>query len=330
MRTVWFHREYTRFQGGHLKHSHYFAHVGCLPGFVPRIAFTGEPATETLHRERLELWPPGDAGTASDWAPQADDVLFVAGVDWRFLAAGGFDALPNPRINLIQHVRHAHEGTELYGYLANRAVRICVSREVADAIDATGRVNGPVLTIPNGVEALAVSASRRAPGSERRPVTIAGYKMPDLARSLGRRLAAMDIEHELLTEFVPRERFLGWLAGSRVAVCLPRAEEGFYLPALEAMAAGCLVVTLDCIGNRSFCTHDGNCLIAAATTESLAAAVQRALDLDADHDRRLLSQAAATAREYSLQAERDRFHAVLRDIDRIWNSGCGGDASSRR
>ena len=138
MRTVWFHREYKRLQGGHLKHSHYFSHVGCLPGFVPRITFTGEPATETLARERLKLWPPGDAGAAADWEPRPEDLLFVAGVDWRYLTTGGFDALANPRINLIQHVRHAHAGTELYGYLANRAVRICVSQEVADAITATG------------------------------------------------------------------------------------------------------------------------------------------------------------------------------------------------
>ena len=321
MRRVWFHREYTRFQGGHLKHSHYFAHVGHMPGFVPRITFTGEPATEALAGERLELWPPGDAGAAADWAPRPDDLLFVAGVDWRYLAAGGFDALPNPRINLIQHVRHAHEGTELYSYLANRAVRICVSQEVADAITLTGRVNGPVLTIPNGVDTLSVKTSAGVPGSERRPVVIVGYKAPDLARSLARQLAVMGIEHVLLTEFLARKKFLEFLAGSRIAVCLPRSEEGFYLPALEAMAAGCLVVTLDCIGNRSFCVHDGNCLIADPTAESLATAVQRALSLDAKQERQLRLQGAATASEYSLEAERRRFHAVLRDIDNLWASG---------
>lgn len=320
MRTVWFHRNYTRFQGGHLKHSHYFSHVGCMPGFVPRITFSGEPATETLDRERLELWPPGDAGTAANWAPRPDDLLFVAGVDWRYLAAGGFDAVPNPRVNLIQHVRHAHKGTELYGYLANRAVRICVSQEVADAIAATGRVNGPVLTIPNGIEAFSVQTTADAAGSESRPVVIAGYKEPGLAKSLADRLVAMDVEHTLLTEFLAREKFLELLAGSRVAVCLPRSEEGFYLPALEAMAAGCLVVTLDCIGNRSFCTHEGNCLIADPTAESLAVAVQRALGLGADEGQHLRSGGAATVSEYSLVAERKRFHAVLRDIDRLWAS----------
>ena len=121
MRRVWFHREYTRFQGGHLKHSHYFAHVGHMPGFVPRITFTGEPATETLARERLELWTPGDAGTAADWAPRPDDLLFVAGVDWRY---------PRRRLDACQTREQSdpacsafHEGTTVR-HLANQRTHL--------------------------------------------------------------------------------------------------------------------------------------------------------------------------------------------------------------
>ena len=318
MRTVWFHREYTRFWGGHLKHSHYFGHVARMPGFRPRVTFTGEPATEALARERLELWPPG---AAARWAPRHDDVLFLAGVDWRYLSLGGFDALPNPRINLIQHVRHAHEGTELYGYLANKAVRICVSQEVADAISATGRVSGPVLAIPNGIEALTAGSLDGASESERRPVVIAGYKEPTLARELTRCLEGRRVAHLALTDFRERAEFLGALASSRVAVCLPRAEEGFYLPALEAMALGCVVVTLDCIGNRGFCRHGENCLIAEPGVESLASATEMALQLTAEVRKELLRRAAATVREHRLETERKRFHTVLADIDRIWVSG---------
>ena len=64
--------------------------------------------------------------------------------------------------------------------------------------------------------------------------------------------------------FAPRITFSG-----EPSNCLPRAEEGFYLPALEAMASGCLVVTLDCIGNRGFRRHDDNCLVAESSPESL-------------------------------------------------------------
>ena len=318
MRTVWFHREYARLRGGHLKHSHYFGHVAGMPGFAPRITFTGEPASAALARERVELWPPGEAGVAARWQPQADDLFFVAGVDWRYVAAGGFDSLPNPVINLVQGLRHAYEGTELYRYLGHKAVRICVSPEVADAICATGRVNGPVLAIPNGIDtAPAAWTSDRG----RRQVLIAGYKNPGLAQELAHRLTAANIEPVTLTKFRDRKEYFSLLAGSRVAVCLPIAEEGFYLPALEAMALGCVVVTLDCVGNRSFCRHESNCLVAEPSAQSLAAATERALELPEGEREHLLRQARATATEHSMEVERGRFHAVLADIDQLWQAG---------
>ena len=40
--------------------------------------------------------------------------------------------------------------------------------------------------------------------------------------------------------------------------------EGFCLPLLEAMAAGTPVVSTDAHGNRDFCRHEENCLIADA------------------------------------------------------------------
>lgn len=35
------------------------------------------------------------------------------------------------------------------------------------------------------------------------------------------------------------------------------------MPVLEAMASGVPVVTTDCLGVRTFCSHGDNCLIAA-------------------------------------------------------------------
>ena len=321
-RTVWFYRDYVRLTGGHVKHAHYFEHVRRMPGFAPRITFSGAPANASLARERRRLWPPGDGALAERWEPEGRDVHFLAGVDWRYLNESGLVALPNPRINFVQHVRHAHEGTELYRYLAEPAIRICVSEEVADAISATGRTRGPILTIPNGIELTPFEpAEESSPaGFEARPsaITIVGYKRPDLARGLSARLDAEGVEHRLITGFIDRDEFLDRLAGSRVAVCLPRAEEGFYLPALEGMALGCLVVTLDCVGNRGFCHHDRNCLVAEPDPDSLCAAVKRALAMPALERGQVHRRARDTAGRHSLDAERARFHEVLGDVDGLW------------
>ena len=150
---------------------------------------------------------------------------------------------------------------------------------------------------------------------------VVGTKEPALARAVAEGLTAAKIEHLTLSTFRARQEFLDLLAGSLVAVCLPRAEEGFYLPALEAMGLGCLVVTLDCVGNRGFCRHEENCLIAERTAESIIAAAARALRLPAEQSERLLGRAAVTAREHTLDVERTRFHALLAEIDRTWASG---------
>ena len=316
MRTVWFHRgEYKRLYGGHLKHSHYVRHTADLADFVPKITFTGKAGNDALERERLALWPPGEFGHAGHWDPQPGDILFLAGLDWRYLSDDRFDGLSCPRINLVQGVRHAEADTELYEYLALKAVRICVSQEVADAICATGRVNGPVIAIPNGIETLSIT-----PTSKRLPVTISGYKDPELAKALANRLSDKGIENRCLADFIPRESFLGLLSQSRVAVCLPRAEEGFYMPALEAMGFGCMVVTVDCVGNRGFCLDGRNCFIADRNLDALAEATLRALNTGTVTRWRMRRKATATARRRSLSKERKRFHAVLDDIDRLWAS----------
>ena len=320
-RTVWFHRQYERFQGGHVKHANYFEHVARLPGFERRIAFTEVAGDAALQRQREELWPASNEERVADWQPRERDLLFVAGTDWRYLAARGLEDGPNPRLNLIQHVRHAHEGTELHGYLANRAVRICVSAEVAEAITATERVNGPVFTIPNGTDCTPVEPAEMREdtfGARAEPITIIGYKCPGLANSLSQRLEKSGVAHRLLVDFLDRETFLGLLRRTRVAVCLPREEEGFYLPALEAMAAGCTLVTLDCIGNRGFCRHDDNCLVAPPEAEALVDVVGTAATLPSSDRERLQASAVATVRAHSLDAERQRFLDILRDIDHLW------------
>ena len=143
-RVVWFHRGHAALTGGQVKHSHYFEHVLRMPGFSRRMTFSKEPSSEARARERRQLWPAGDDAMAERWEPAGRDVLFLEGMDWPYLAENGLMALANPRINLIQGVRHARaqEQPVLYHYLAERAVRICVSQEVADAISATGRPRG--------------------------------------------------------------------------------------------------------------------------------------------------------------------------------------------
>ncbi|MYE12961.1 MAG: glycosyltransferase [Gammaproteobacteria bacterium] len=321
-RTIWFHRAFKAVTGGEVKHSHYFAHAGHLAGFSTRIAFTGGPLNEALAAERRRLWPVGNVEGAAGWTPAQEDMLFLAGTDWRYLSARGLGGTDHPRLNLVQHVRHADPDTELWSYLPRRAIRICVSPEVADAITRTGRPQGPVIAIPNATE-LPPWDWERAGGcgawkDRQRPVAVVGYKDPELAASLSERLRRDGVEHEVLARVRARGSFLSQLAETRVAVCLPDPTEGFYLPALEAMASGCVVVTVDAVGNRGFCRDGENCIVAERDPESLARAVGHAFWLRQDARGRFLASAADTVAAHALHVERSRFHAVLRDVDGLW------------
>ncbi|MCZ0942270.1 MAG: glycosyltransferase [Gammaproteobacteria bacterium] len=318
--TVWFHRRFLRLTGGHLKHAHYFDHVRRLPGYAARISFTAEPGA-SLHPDQRRLWPPRKGAYAERWRPSRPDILFLAGLDWRYLIDNGLDALPNPRINLVQGF-HAHKNAELSSYLKQRAVRICVSEEVAESLRASGQVNGPVFTVANGMRQPPMAALHRFAADllprRRRSVIVVGYKRPDLASALSGRLADAKVPHHLLLDFLPREQFLAALAGAEVAVCLPDAEEGFYLTALEAMACGSVVVTLDCVGNRSFCHNHENCLISPEDPDTLTAATIHALALYPKARKALRGRADETVRQHSLANERQRFHEILSDIHSIW------------
>ena len=181
-RTVFFYRDYDRLYGGHVKHSHYFDHIMRTPGFARKIVFSNKPLNKSLHTERRALWP-GDE--AKRFEPDARDIFFLEGMDWQYLIENGLDSLPNPKINFIQGVRHAHH-PQLFRFLAYKAIRICVSQEVADAISATGRVNGPIITIPNGIDVTPVNQDFAIFMERPYPVTIVGYKRPDLALALSR------------------------------------------------------------------------------------------------------------------------------------------------
>ena len=322
-RTIWFHRAFKAVTGGEIKHSHYFSHARRMADFSARITFTGEPLNEALAGERRRLWPVGSADGAADWTPAEDDVLFLAGTDWRYLTAMGLDGSDHPRIDLVRHPRHAEPDTELWSYLPRPAIRICVSAEVADAIAGTGRPRGPVVAIPDATElppwdwgdAAPCAAWERRP----RPVVVVGYKRPELAASLSERLRRDGVEHDVFTRVLERGSFLARLAETRVAVCLPDPTGGFNLPALEAMACGCVVVTLDAVSDRSFCRDGENCIVAGADAERLARAVGHAFWLSEDVRGGLLARAADTVAAHALHVERSRFHAVLRDVDGLWD-----------
>jgi hypothetical protein len=211
-------------------------------------------------------------------------------------------------VNLIQHVRHGDPSDDRFGFLDRKAFRICVSPEVREAI--AQRANGPSTVIGNGVPLnLFKNGEDKAP----RSVVVCALKNPRLGLRLQAALRAEGLDVALVAQSVPRAEFAARLRRSEVFVGLPNRTEGFYLPALEAMAAGCAVVCADAVGNRGFCIHDRTCLM--PPFDDLAGHVAMVLRLAGDDPlrMRLRLEASAVAGSHSMEAERNGFYRFLKE-----------------
>lgn len=304
MKNLLFHRNWRGFAGGHLKVWEYFNHTKESTLYEPEIYLSPHSL-----RDQANPWIANAENVVNEWKPSEADALFLAGLDWKNVP----ENYDKPVINLVQSLRHALPGDPRRAFLRRRATRICVSRQVAEAIVSTGEVNGPVVTIPNGV-----NLARLPHPAEERDITvlIAGYKEPDFAEGLSDLLHTSGIHALCLTRQLPRSEYLSLVARSRVTVFLPNRllGEGFYLPALEGMALGTLVVCPDCVGNRDFCIHGNNCLMPEYATVALNESCIEALNYDASQISSIQKNSWLMACLYNFEAEAKAYLKILESL----------------
>lgn len=308
MRTVLFFRKYRRFHGGHLKVWHYFNHTRETDGFDARILFdpdshwdSGNPWSEV---SELVVDSPDDVQASA---------YFVAGRDWQRMEAMGLLETDLPIINFIQHTRHADEWSIQSRYLSRKAIRICVSEEVAAAVEGAGS-RGRTIVIPNSIDV----PIREATDDRSLDLLIAGLKQPEMAHQAATALRKKSRTIEVLDDHVTREQFLAKIASARHVLFLPNLDEGFYLPALEGMALGTLVICPDCIGNRGYMS-DCNGMFPSYELPALINAVEEAMSLTDSERSGKLQCARETAARHQPTAEREAFSNVLRNLDQLWS-----------
>ena len=311
LRTVLFFRNYKTFHGGHLKVWNYFNHVLASPLFQPRVWLS---AKKSLDDENP--WRNSRGLVVDSQHPIRPDVYFIGGTDWRRLDRYPIADPSIPIINLIQHVRHADPELRTHAFLPRKAVRICVSDDVADELRATGLISGPLVVIPNAIDL----PDLPVPNGDQPQVDVlvAAGKDPDLGVRVAHRLEQEGRVVDVLAERISRPEFLLRVRAARTTVFLPHETEGFFLPALEGMALGTIVVCPDCIGNRSFCLPGQNAFRPEYTLDSIVRDAEAAVALPPDEARRLRENAFQTAKAHTLAREREAFLDVLHTIDDLW------------
>lgn len=332
MLNVLFRRRYSKLTGGHLKVGDYFHHVKHSPNHSPLIYFSDVIWDED------NPWLNEKEHIVTEWHPEKADILFLDGFDWLMLDEEDRRLPKRPIINLIQHIRHADPKDERYKFLKYKAVRICVSQDVAEALTNTRRLNGPLFTIPNGIDEKIYKQKKR---QERDiDILIVGNKQPVMSRELRGRLCFgrffskrlvllyslvlyfgryFNKRIELLYNSLPRQEFLRKMGRSKITVFVPNPTEGFFLPALEGMAMETLVICPDCVGNRSFCLDNVNCFRPTYDTKEIVKSIHSALELSHEQKSQMISQAIKTAREHNLRKERKSFLHILNNLSQIWD-----------
>ncbi len=295
-------RNYRRPLGGDLKVFDYANHVAASGLFEPVLYLTAESTAEPP----AALLPPGmpivrEAVSA--------DAYFVAGFNWRILDDAGVRLADKPVVNLIQGLRHGLRSDPRSAFLSRPALRIGVSTAATSAVAAIG-VNGPLVTIRNGIDTAAVERLGDVPKAN--CVFIAAAKRADMGRAIAAHVADAGVDVDLSCELVLREAFLRRMGRCTVAVLLPDPYEGFFLPALEAMVLGCAVVIPPIDGVSDFCANGSTCIAASYEAGALARAAIGIMR-DTELAQRLTRAGRAVATDYSLERERREFHTVLRD-----------------
>ncbi|MFE4469950.1 glycosyltransferase [Leifsonia sp. NPDC056824] len=127
----------------------------------------------------------------------------------------------------------------------------------------------------------------RSLGDDRPRLQLFGYE-PDLL-----------VDERVHYELRPSHRRVNELYNEATVFVLTSIHEGFGLPQLEAMAAGCPVIATDSHGNRDFCEDEVNCLIVPQNDPDALAAAIRRLFGDPELRRRLSEAGLKTAERYT-------------------------------
>ncbi|MEL7222401.1 MAG: hypothetical protein AAGJ93_13850 [Bacteroidota bacterium] len=327
-RNVLFYRTWQAYDGGtnggQLKMKDAFEHFLAAPDFEPLVYF---PPTTVWHDHPGNHWRSYRQQATKKWQIKPQDLLFFSGHDWEVLSPADRKKPPVPIINITQP-RHTRPNDPRQVYLQYPAIRIAKSSMGKQILEDYG-VNGPVYLIPDAIDMDQLPALNTETDID---VLILGLKHPGMAKSIQFRLEATrlfrrktwKIAAHLPPGLPTRADFLNLLNRAKIIVCLPldnqRGAEGFYLPALEAMALEKLVICPYAIGNIDFCIANETCLQPQLNTTALYRAALSALNMPEAERQRIIQAGKAMAQRHDIRTERKTLLALLREVDQIWGN----------
>jgi hypothetical protein len=221
-------------------------------------------------------------------------------------------------IHLVQNTRHGNPlwlGGLATRLLAEPMARIMITREVLEACSPYLTSGSPTRVIPEGHDWPYFSKERS--GGLPRPVKVAYTTWKSAAgveveaalagdpRFVFRSVRGPAAWPELREVYHWCDVFLGF----------PNPQEGFYLPGLEAMAAGALLVCPDVEGNRAYCRWGENCLpVEWGSAPGYLRALERLAGMSVAEVEARRTAGYAVLPKHTLEEERSRFGEFLGEL----------------
>jgi hypothetical protein len=222
-------------------------------------------------------------------------------------------------VHLVQGTRHANPAwNDGYNYrLLHRPMsRIMVTEQVTEATRPHTNTRYPTKTILEGHDCDFFSKGAPSSSETAHPMRVLYTTWKS---DLGDRVSdALRNDDSIIFRAIRSE--MGWpelreeYHRSEVLLCTPGPQEGFYLPGLEAMAAGCAVVSALVGGNESYMV-DGHNMVGAEYNDVQDHALSlQLLAGDVSLRTSLVDEGRATTSAHTLERERRSFSDFLLEL----------------
>ena len=253
----------------------------------------------------------------SDLKPQDNDIIFYSLPLHHKMVEKKYEFHNHNLIHIIQNVRHSNiffEGGYSVELLGLEQTRISITEQVYNAINNWVIDSKNHFFVPHGFD---FDFFKKKP-LKRKSSKVVAYN--SFKGDLGKKIRNAFYKAGGKAKFIEIPKGVSWKKlksiyhQSDIFLATPLAEEGLYLPAMEAMAAGNLVITPNAIGNLFYCDFGINCLeVRLNNIDNYVRVLFDQLNVEeTDHVFNIRQKAYDKVKNLGLEKEREGFDKVLK------------------
>ncbi len=316
MKTVLFYQHFGKkgvVRGAHHKTFDFFNHIKSMTGYQPVIYFEEDSIWDDNlpWYDCFEKMP-----TLKDQKVEPDILFLNSGKDWIRYTQHRKIPQGMPVISPVNNFRALNPEHKSFEFLTEKAIRLCPSPELYNAVKTHHLTNGHTVYLPNGVgindEANTVKYKKTI------DLLIVGNKNPEMAQQLSEKVQSLEQNIVVIDEWISKKDFQLLLAKSKVSVHLPKVVEEHYIPGVEAMMLDSLLIIPDCVGNRSYSQHLKTCVLCDYSLEGMTEAIQLIQNMPKNDQEQLKANAKEESKKFTIQNEKNVLEELLNMTNVNW------------